>query len=147
MEDFGPEKCRVGATEDGKRLDDPHMLCESTDRAAENSVDKPDKCPAKRNKEERQKGHKDVQGSHGSRQGREGVHGVVEDDRDSIVEEGLPKDEEVEAGVDFNLFKDGEDGNRVDGRDEGAKSEGREEFQGGIVCRDLVEKMCASIRQ
>ena len=147
MEDFGPEKCRVGTTEDDKRLDDPHMLCESTDRAAENSVDKPDKCPAKCNKEERQKGHKDVQGCHRSRQGGEGVHGVVEDDRDSIVEEGLPKDEEVEAGVDFNLFKDGEDGNRVDGRDEGAKSECREEFQGGIVCRDLVEKMSASIRQ
>ncbi len=34
-------------------------------------------------------------------------HGVVDDDGDAVVQQGLAKDEEVEHHVDANLLKDG----------------------------------------
>ena len=36
-------------------------------------------------------------------EGGEGVHGVVEDNADTIVEERLAKDKEVEAGIDLKI--------------------------------------------
>ena len=46
---------------------------------------------AESNSEERQEGHEDVFVSDGSCQGGECVHGVVEDNADTVVEEGLSK--------------------------------------------------------
>ena len=63
------------------------MLCEPADQAAEDPVDETDKRPAESDGEEGQEGHEDVLVSHGSCQGGECVHGVVEDDTYSIVEE------------------------------------------------------------
>ena len=36
-------------------------------------------------------------------EGGEGVHGVVEDNADPIIEEGFTKDKEVEAGIDLKI--------------------------------------------
>jgi len=40
-----------------------------------------------------------------------GHHGVVEDDSDAVVQEGLAEDEEVETHVDADLLENSQDGN------------------------------------
>ncbi len=40
-----------------------------------------------------------------------GHHGVVEDDGDAVVQEGLTEDEEVETHVHTDLLENGQDGN------------------------------------
>ena len=58
-------------------------------------------CSSESNEEERQDGHEDVVAVDAPGEGRESVHGVVEDDTDTVVEERLAKDKEVKAGIDL----------------------------------------------
>lgn len=44
---------------------------------------------------------------------RNSEHGVVEDHRDTIIEERLTKHEEVEVGVNTDILEDREDSHRV----------------------------------
>ncbi len=41
----------------------------------------------------------------------ESNHGVVENNRDTVIQEGLAEDEEVEAHVDTDLLENGQNGN------------------------------------
>jgi len=62
-------------------------------------------------------------------EGGEGVHGVVEDNADTIIEERLAKDKEVETSIDLDLFKDGENSDGVNSSDERSKSEAGEKVE------------------
>ena len=59
----------------------------------------------------------------------EGRHGVVEDDGDAVVEEGLAEDEEVELHVDADLLEDGEHGHRIHRRDQRGEGQARRRVQ------------------
>ena len=62
---------------------------------------KPKECPSEGNREEGEDSHEDVVPGDAPGEGGQGVHGVVEDNADTIVEEGLPKNKEVEASIDL----------------------------------------------
>ena len=62
-------------------------------------------CSSESYGEEGEDGHKDVVAGDAPGEGGEGVHGVVEDDADTVVEERLAKDKEVEAGIDLKKVK------------------------------------------
>ena len=53
---------------------------------------KPKECPSEGNREEGEDGHEDVVPGDAPGEGGQGVHGVVEDNADAVVEEGLAKD-------------------------------------------------------
>ena len=64
-------------------------------------------CSSKSHGEEGEDGHEDVVARDTPGEGGEGVHGVVEDDADTVVEERLTKDKEVEASIDLKKGKCG----------------------------------------
>ena len=59
------------------------------------------KCSSESNGEEGENGQENVVAGDAPGEGGEGVHGVVEDDADTVVEERLTKDKEVEASIDL----------------------------------------------
>ena len=124
MEELSPKEGRVGAAEDGERLHNSNVLREPgsdcqllgkiisqnsgkriyslpCDGAAEDAVKKSKESSSESNGEEREDGHEDVVAVDAPGEGGEGVHGVVEDDADTVVEERLSKYKEVEAGIDL----------------------------------------------
>ncbi len=42
---------------------------------------------------------------------------------DGVIKQRLSKDDDIENFIDVNFLKDGQDGDRVDGRDESRKEE------------------------
>ena len=58
-------------------------------------------CSSESNGKEGEDCHEDVVAVDAPGEGGKGVHGVVEDNADPIVEERLTKDKEVEAGIDL----------------------------------------------
>ena len=74
-----------------------------SDGATEDSMKKSKECSSESNCEEGEDCHEDVMAIDAPGEGGEGVHGVVEDNADTIVEEGLAKDKEVEAGIDLKI--------------------------------------------
>ena len=127
MEELSPKEGRVGAAEDRERLHNSNVLREPgsdcqllgwiisqnrhhrvksiyslpCDGAAEDAVKKSKESSSESNGEEGEDSHEDVVAVDAPGEGGEGVHGVVEDDADTVVEERLAKDKEVEAGIDL----------------------------------------------
>ena len=124
MEELSPKEGRVGTAEDGERLHNSNVLREPgsdcqllgkiisqnsgkriyslpCDGAAEDAVKKSKECSSESNGEEGEDGHEDVVAVDAPGEGGEGVHGVVEDDADTIVKERFTKYKEVEAGIDL----------------------------------------------
>ena len=110
MEELSPKEGRVGTAEDGEWLHNSNVLREPgsdcqllgkiisqnsgkgiyslpCDGAAEDAVKKSKECSSESNGEEGEDGHEDVVAVDAPGEGGEGVHGVVEDDTYSIVEE------------------------------------------------------------
>ena len=58
-------------------------------------------CSSESNGEEGEDCHEDVVAVDAPGEGGEGVHGVVEDNADTVIEERLAKDKEVKARIDL----------------------------------------------
>jgi len=95
MEELGPKEGRVGTAENGQRFHNSDMFCEPSDGAAKDAMKKSKESPSESNGEEREDSHEDVVAGDAPGERGEGVHGVVEDNADTVVEERLTKDKEV----------------------------------------------------
>ena len=84
-----------------------HKVGWPSDGAAKDAMKKSKECSSKSHGEEGEDGHEDVVARDTPGEGGKGVHGVVEDDADTVVEERLTKDKEVEASIDLKKGKCG----------------------------------------
>jgi len=130
MEEFSPKEGGICTAEDCERLHNSNMFCEPCDGAAEDAVKKSKECSSESNGEEGEDGHEDVVAVDAPGERGKGVHGVVEDNADTVIEERLAKDKEVKARIDLDLFKDGKNSDGVNGSNERAKGETRKEVEG-----------------
>ena len=94
----------VGEAEDDQRLDHANILGEGGDEADQETMHEAYQRPAKHHSEEWQCCHDDLYHAHPVHL-QQGDHGVVEDHRDTIVEQRLAKHEEVQSNIDVDLLK------------------------------------------
>ena len=126
VEQLGCDVGHVGGPQQGQWLDNPDAGRQLRDQRREESVDKSDGQAPECNGEEGSKAEKNLRDSDLDAPGLhpgEDAHHIVEDHRHPVIKDGLAEHEEVEVGVNTDLGKDGEDGDRVHGADQTGEHE------------------------